>query len=228
MSEHKLLLIRESISLARSQEAQTGELLNYLNAFSPQLHQAIQLPQHEPAEALLDFVTRYVEQVPNFLEALTQLLREAKIYEHGKVFLTIAEDFFLEPPAVAQQHQGLHALIDEAYLAHRLMEEVNDRMLMSCGVPLIPMDTTLANIVVHDLLGEEYANQLDLAVHFAIETLFDSGNLLGSTMLADFIAQHNRQRWQELLKQWPCLAGDSSISLDLSGDTAGGGRASIH
>lgn len=216
MSEHKLLLIRESISLARSQEAQTGELLNYLSICSPQMHQTIQLPQHKPAETLLAFITRYVEQVPDFLEALAALLHEAKIYEHGKVFLTIAEDFFLSPPAVATHRRGMHELLDEAYLAHRLMEEVNDRMLMSCGVPLIPMDTTLANVVVHDLLGDHYANQLDLAVHFAIETLFDRGNLVGSTVLADFIAHHNRQQWEELLKRWPCLAGDSLISLEFS------------
>lgn len=216
MSEQKILLIRESILKARQEEAASGELLHCLETMVPRLHQAIRLPDEQPACALLEFVTSYIEHVPDFLEALTELMQTAKIYDHGKVFITIAEDFFLQPPEVTQQHTGLHSLIDEAYLAHRLMEEVNDRVLMACGVPLTPMDMTLSNIVVHDLLGEEYANQLDLAVHFAIEALFNSSNLMGSSVLADFVTQHNRADWDQLLKQWPCLAGDSAITLSFA------------
>lgn len=228
MSEHNLLLIRESIGRARQQEAGSGELLKYLVAVAPRLHQAIQLPDQRPAEALLEFVTRYVEHVPDFLEALADLMHQAAIYDHGKVFLKIAEEFFLQPPAAADQHQGLHALIDEAYLAHRLMEEVNDRVLMSCGVPLTPMDMTLSNIVVHDLLGEEYANKLDLAVHFAIETMFDNSNLLGSAVLADFVCQHSRSDWEDLLKRWPCLAGDSAITLNFAEGPESEEKSSLH
>lgn len=216
MSEHKIQLIRESIFRARHEEAASGQLLYCLEAMAPRLHQAIRLPDEQPARALLKFVTSYIEHVPDFLEALTELMLAAKIYDHGKVFITIAEDFFLHPPEIAQQHSGLHSLIDEAYLAHRLMEEVNDRVLMACGIPLTPMDMTLSNIVVHDLLGDEYANQLDLAVHFAIETLFNSSNLIGSSVLADFVAQHRRADWDQLLKQWPCLAGDSAITLNFT------------
>lgn len=228
MSEHKILAIRESICAARRHEAHSGELLRYLEALAPRLHQAIQLPSEKPAQALREFVIRYVEHVPDFLEALTELMHQAKIYHHGKIFITIAEDFFLRPPEIVHQHTGLHALIDEAYLAHRLMEEVNDRVLMSCGLPLTPMDMTLSNIVVHDLLGEEYANKLDLAVHFAIETLFDSSNLMGSALLADFVAQNSRGDWDQLLKQWPCLAGDSSISLSFTDDTEKPMKSSLH
>lgn len=228
MSEHKILLIRESISIARRHEAKSGELLRYLEALAPRLHQTIQLPGDRPAQALLEFVTRYVEHVPDFLEALTELMQQAKIYHHGKVFITIAEDFFLHPPEITHQHHGLHALIDEAYLAHRLMEEVNDRVLMSCGVPLTPMDMTLSNIVVHDVLGEEYANKLDLAVHFAIETLFDSSNLIGSALLADFVSKNSRRDWDQLLKQWPCLAGDSSISLHFADEACKSLKSPLH
>lgn len=195
MSERTLLLIRESICQAQQEEAQSGSLLTYLEAIAPRLHQAIQLPANEPASALLAFVTRYVEHVPDFLEALEQLMQQAKIYPHGRAILEIAAEFFLQPPVVAQQHRGLQALIGEAYLAHRLMEEVNDRVLMSCGVPLTPMDMTLSNIVIHDIIGENYANQLDLAVHFAIESLFDSTNLLGSALLAEFVTHHSRSGW---------------------------------
>lgn len=216
MSAQKISTIRQSIQLARREEAQSGELFHYLEAIAPRMHQAIQLPDENPACTLLQFVTRYIEHVPDFLEALTELMQTAKIYDDGKAFISIAEDFFIQPPEVVQQHAGLHALIDEAYLAHRLMEEVNDRILMTCGVPLTPMNMTLSNIVIHDLIGEEYANQLDLAVHFAIESLFDNSNLMGSSLLADYVTQHSRLSWDQLSQQWPCLAGDSAITVSFT------------
>lgn len=219
MSDHKILLIRNAIEEARYHEHQSNELLHFLQALAPRLHRAIKLPPAEPGRALLTFVIRYIEQVPDFLQALEELMVQANIYQHGKVFITIAEEFFLQPPKVAQSHSGLHALLDEAYLAHRLLEEVNDRLLMSCGVPLTPMDMTLSNIVVHDLLGEEYANQLDLAVHFSIDALFDSNNLIGCSQLANFITQHTRSNWEEKLKNWPCMALESSIAFSLSDDS---------
>ena len=212
--------IRESIALAEQQEAKTHDLQNYLQASLSRLHKAIDLPNENPDQALLSFVVQYIEHVPDMLETLTTLLKEANIYETCKVFIHIAEDFFLKPPEIIQEHSGLHALIDEAYLAHRLMEEVNDRLIMLSGVPLTPMDMTLSNIIVHDLLGEEYANQLDLAVHYAIEALFDHDQLHKST-LDTLVNAQNTQHWEEVLKRWPSVLGnDSDILLKLHSATS--------
>ncbi len=215
MTRDKLAHIRHAIAQAKEEESRTGELATYLAALIPGLHKAIVLPEN-PAQALLHFVIRYIEQVPDFLQTLSELMHETGIEQHGRVFVTIAEDFFLQPPELVQHDRGLKALIDEAYLAHRLIEEVNDRLLVLCGVPLTPMDMTLSNIIVHDLLGESFANQLDLAVHYAIETLFQPGNLESNTDLAQFIARHKTSDWADKLRHWPCLAGDSAIHLDFS------------
>jgi len=47
-------------------------------------------------------------------------------------------------------HEGLDGLLDEAYLAHRLVEEVNDLYIKHFGQPLIPADTTVANVIACD------------------------------------------------------------------------------
>lgn len=213
MSEQKILHIRETIRQAQIAESETHALSRYLRTQIHQLHPAICLPSQNPQQVLEQFVTRYIEHVPDFLDALSALMNEAGIYDQVKCLMRIAEDFFVEPPELLAEHSGMRALIDEAYLAHRLVEEVNDRFIMLCGMPLTPMDMTFSNLVVHELLGEEFANQLDLAVHYAIETLFPLKELLKNKNFIHYVRAHSAHGWQETLRRWPCLAGDSEISF---------------
>ncbi|VUD64174.1 hypothetical protein TDB9533_03260 [Thalassocella blandensis] len=220
MSESRLLQIRESIALAREREADSQRLQNFIEAKLPQLHHAIHLPDEDAAQQLMGFVTSYIERVPDFIQAIQEHCEEAKLEKFSTIFINIIEDYFLSPPELTQKHEDLHALIDEAYLAHRLIEELNDRLMLLCGSPLIPMDMTLSNIIVHDLIGEEFANELDLAVHYSMEMVFNSGDFL-TDILADqeLFCKHvelQHRDWAKIVEKWPCLAGDSSISLSLS------------
>lgn len=164
----------------------------------------------------MEFVTHYIEHVPDFLEALTDLTKSGGVYDYAKTFLEIAEDYFFAPPGLVDGRDGLLGLIDEAYLAHRLIEEVNDRVMMASGMPLAPMDMTLSNIIVHDLLGDEFANQLDLAVHYSIESLFESDNFFRNADFTNYLEHQNSENWQGAIEKWPCLADDSAIRLDIT------------
>lgn len=207
--------IRESIAVARKLEQEKHTLERYLTSKIPLLHRTINLPDDNAEKKLLDFVTRYIEHVPDFIEALTAITKEAGIYHYAHTFLVIAEDYFIQPPELTGEHSGMHQLIDEAYLAHRLLEEVNDRVMMACGMPLAPMDMTLSNLIIHELLGDEFANQLDLAVHYSIEALFQSDNFFKEPAFQDYIKKYRQVGWEVTLKEWPCLAGDSAISLNV-------------
>jgi len=191
MISEKILHIRKCIEEARKSESETHSLERYLDDKLPKLHHAIKLPETDQSKVMLRFLTSYIEHVPDFVEALTELVQKAGIYDQARVFLEIAEDYFIKPPNITHEHTGLRALIDEAYLAHRLIEEVNDQIMVDCGLPLAPIDMTVSNVVVHDLLGEEFANELDLAVHYSIEAL-------------------------DVLERWPCLASDATIELNLT------------
>lgn len=220
MTEKRILHIRDSIAIARQRENETNALQNFLKARIDALHHLISLPEENASQALLNFVTSYIEHVPDFVEALEDITKSAGIYQYTQHFIHIAEDYFIQPPELVTHHSGMHALIDEAYLAHRLMEEVNDRIMMACGVPLSPMDMTLSNIVVHDLLGDDFANQLDLAVHYSIEALFQTDDFLKDTAFQKYVTQHKSQGWRYELDKWPCLAGDSLITLNLTSTIA--------
>ncbi len=69
------------------------------------------------------------------------------------------------------QDGGLEALLDEAFLAHRLLEEVNDHHIRHLQRPLLPLDMTEANIIVHHLLGDEFATRLEQLVQFTAAQL---------------------------------------------------------
>ena len=179
------------------------------------MHPAIGLPADNGHQLLLEFVTRYIEHVPDFLDALSALMCEGGIYPQGKRFIEIAEDFFVAPPELIAGHSGMHALIDEAYLAHRLIEEINDQVILLCGAPLLPMDMTFSNLVVHDLLGEDFANELDLAVHYAIEALFPLEALRQDARFINYVNACKNRGWRETLQRWPCLTGDTAVCLQL-------------
>lgn len=158
--------IRETISAAIRREHETRQLRRTLERRLPLLRQKLLLPDDEPVSALMSFITGYIECVPSCLALVTALSKRLGFYDYAAPFLHMAEDYFLQPPHSLPQDGGLEALLDEAFLAHRLLEEVNDHHIRHLQRPLLPLDMTEANIIVHHLLGDEFANQLEQLVQF--------------------------------------------------------------
>ncbi len=207
--------IRTLIQAAKQRDLETGQLSRIIHRRAHRLHVAIELPQAQAEEALRDFVVRYIEHVPAFIEAIDALTWEAGINDRVAPLLNIACDYFLSPPDLVSDRSHLVALLDEAYLAHRLLEEVNDRFIGYCGIPLAPMDTTRANVVAHELIGEPFANELDQAVLFSAELLLNEYPFEGDNFTR-YIEQHRNRGWSEELRRWPCLAADLDIGLRLN------------
>lgn len=204
--------LRELIDSALQHEASHGTLAADLVRRSDSLHRSIRLPTDDAPGALLRFVQAYLDEVPALLEAAASVASEAGIDAQVKPVLRIAEAFFLSPPALLEGHEGLEALLDEAYLAHRLVEEINDRYIAHFGQPLIPLDTTVANLVAHQLIGEPFANQLDAVVLHACESLLDA-----RIFSSDSASRYRQQlpRLEAAWQRWPCLSQRLGIELQL-------------
>ncbi|SIP88100.1 hypothetical protein [Aquipseudomonas alcaligenes] len=211
MNTHAL---REQIQLALVQEASSGALARQLLNQLDRLHPTIQLPAGNAHGALARFVTAYVEQVPDVLDAANTVAREAGIEAQVKPVLKLAEQFFLSPPSLLEGHQGLDALLDEAYLAHRLVEEVNDRYITHLGQPLIPLDTTVANVIAHQLIGEPFANQLDEAVHHAVDELLGE-QVFQQDSVQEYRARLSNPQTVAAWQNWPCLSRQLGVELGL-------------
>ncbi|WP_425913648.1 hypothetical protein [Pseudomonas sp. GWSMS-1] len=209
------------IQRAHQHEASTGHLSKQMQAHAGQLHPSIRLPSENTSGVLQQFVSAYIEQVPELLLAAQQVAQEAGIEAHIKPVLKIAEQFFLQPPALMAGHEGLEGLLDEAYLAHRLVEEVNDRYITHLGAPLIPLDTTVANLIAHQLIGEPFANQLDEAVHHAVEGMLDDASFAQGSVQAYRERLHSPQTEAAWLR-WPCLSRRLGVELQLDETRAAG------
>ncbi|MBB6289524.1 hypothetical protein FBY10_11660 [Pseudomonas sp. SJZ103] len=206
--------LREQISRAYQHEASTGQLAKQLEEQLPHLHSAISLADGDSTQVMTRFVTAYIELVPDLLEAANDVAREAGIESQIKPVLKIAEHFFLQPPAILAGHEGLDGLLDEAYLAHRLVEEVNDLYIKHFGQPLIPADTTVANVIAHQLIGEAFANQLDEAVHHAVDEMLNEDSFALESVEAyreQLKSPHTEAAW----KRWPCLSRKLGVELAL-------------
>lgn len=112
--------LRERIDRALQHESSHGSLATDLAGRIDSLHRAISLPDSDAAGTLLRFVRAYVDEVPDLLEAAASVASEAGIDQQIGPVLRVAEEFFLNPPPELEGHEGLEALLDEAYLAHRL------------------------------------------------------------------------------------------------------------
>jgi hypothetical protein len=163
--------ISKTIKAALHQESTTGSLRHKLEQQLSQLRQKLVLPDTEPVTALMVFVTGYVESVPSCLRVVTAISQRLGFFDYAAPFLHLAEDYFLQPPDNVAQDGGLEALLDEAFLAHRLLEEVNDHHIKHLQRPLLPLDMTEPNTIVHHLLGDEFATRLEQLVQFTAAQL---------------------------------------------------------
>ena len=206
--------LREQITRAQEHENQSGQLSRQLESQLPHLHPSIHLPDVDARGVLTRFVIAYIGQVPDLLEAAHDVALQAGIESQIKPVLKIAEHFFIAPPAIMAGHEGLDGLLDEAYLAHRLVEEVNDLYIRHLGQPLIPMNTTVASVIAHQLIGEAFANQLDEVVHHAIDEMLndDSFSLESVEAYRERLASPDTDAaW----KRWPSLSRQLGVGLEL-------------
>jgi hypothetical protein len=206
--------LREQIKRAHEHEAATGQLLHQLELKLPHLHPAIHLPEVDARGVLTRFVKAYIDQVPDLLDAAHGVAQEAGIEAQIKPVLKIAEHFFIHPPAIMDGHVGLDSLLDEAYLAHRLVEEVNDLYIMHFGQPLIPANTTVASVIAHQLIGEAFANQLDEAVHRAVDELLDEDSFSLESVEA-YRERLSSPDTEAAWKRWPSLSGELGVGLEM-------------
>jgi hypothetical protein len=207
--------VREQIHQAHQHESRTGQLKSRLEQQVPHLHPSIQLPKQDAQGTLARFVSAYIDEVPELLEAAHNVALEAGIESQIKPVLKIAEAYFLQPPSVMAGHVGLDCLLDEAYLAHRLVEEVNDLYIRHFQQPLIPVDTTVANLIAHQLIGETFANQLDEVVHHSVDEMLDEDSFAVESVEA-YRDRLSSPETGAAWKRWPCLSRRLGVELGQS------------
>lgn len=141
-------------------EQRRGQLHQWLARRLPALDHSIRLPAIDPAGALMDFVRSYISQLPGYLETTCRLLRQLGSERLAEPAIRLIGDFFTSRSDDGEPLTLLE-LLHQAYLAHRLIEEINDYCVVRLGGPRLPPQMLVANLVCHNLIGEPLANELD-------------------------------------------------------------------
>ena len=202
--------LKQHITDAIAAEQHCQKFTQEMRRFSENRHPAINLPETNPGQSLTEFVTKYVAQVPTSLAAMEKALIKAKTQTLILAIIKITEDFFFKPPLILSQGHHLKGLMEAAYLSHRLIEEVNDRYMAQTTMPLIPVDMLTANLVVHNLIGEPFVNQLDDFCFKLAKVLINPEHSAPQTIMAakQVLWTHTWQHWSEALEE-------KEISIDL-------------
>ncbi|MFT4862677.1 MAG: hypothetical protein ACI95C_001898 [Pseudohongiellaceae bacterium] len=208
-------LIEELVIEAQKHEVQTSALLNRLEQQMLALPRSIALPKVNPAVALKAFVVEYISHVPSFIGAVSIAAVEAGIDSYVSPFLEVATNFLLSPKGESAKTLGYLELMEQAYLAHRLIEEVNDQYIVHAGIPLIPMDVTKANIIVHHLLGETLANSLDDVVEETARQMTSKDIVYSSEKFKKYVEIRKGKGWDQVWKQWSDMTRFLEVDLSL-------------
>lgn len=147
---------------------QSSEFLSrFLAQRFNRLHRSIMVQgQNGPdaAEGLALFIERYVGLAVDIVATLKNVTNSIGINGEMAKQVAMAQQFVDIPVTIVSRQQGLESQMYQAYLACRLVEELNDAVHAHYSSPVISGDLTKSNVIVHHIIGEPFANQLDTAI----------------------------------------------------------------
>lgn len=202
--------IQNLIQNAIAEETSSQHLHQALGCRLEQVSRVVQLPEEQALEKLYQFVVRYIEDVPQMLGNLQSAALEVGLIEYVQPVIRVASEFFTTPPQEMSKQAGLGALMGEAYLAMRLMEEVNETYIFKVGQPLIPLDMTMSNIIIHTLIGEPFANDLDEVVEQAVKQMFAPA--YQSEDFKTFMSRKEADNLVHICRQLPCMSAEMGLT----------------
>ncbi|WP_163836196.1 hypothetical protein [Spartinivicinus ruber] len=205
--------MKQAMTEAKEQDLVSSEWIAQLAVESRQLHRTIKLPEAEGDQALFNFVLQYIEAVPGFIEHALNTAAKLDLLKSIEPIVKQAMVFFRHPPKQVRtkhhfNHLGnLYKLMDQAYLAHRLLEELNDAFMLQTGMPILPMDTTKANLIIYGMIGDNHGCELEDIVQESASQ-FDLYQLAANTTI-------DTQQVSLLEQNWPCFSTQLGICLQL-------------
>ncbi len=177
------------------------------------------IPQSHAHRVIYQFVHEYIASCPDLFCAFDNLGEITNIPSYTQPFLHKAYDFFFINHPAIDKMTGCHALLSKAYLFHRMLEELNDRVMVERQHPLAPVDISHTNLIAHTLIGDEDANLLDQTILIELElinvTLKNKvDNIFSNEEAKKQTAYLKKQGWSDVLNRWPILGKDLAQILD--------------
>lgn len=171
------------------------------------------MPEKEAQPHALEFTKQYIASCPLFLEAYHTLAEATDIGEYTRAFLHTATAFFFDEHPVLNDLSGRLDLFCRAYLFHRMLEELNDRVALERELPLSPADMSHTNLIAHTLISDNEANLLDQTVLIQLEIISAKQLDISQRIFEQDSAKKRTQKlkesgWDDVIEHWPFLTKD--------------------
>jgi len=77
------------------------------------------------------------------------------------------------------------------------------------------MDMTLSNVIIHTLIGEPFANDLDQLVDVAVKRLFGPQVAYQSPEFKAFMNRQEASNLVHIWRQWPSMSNEMGLTSTL-------------
>lgn len=205
--------ICDLIDQARKREAQSMHLCSLVSSQLDKLHHTIELPDDDACETILKFVAEYIDHVPDFLKALERSSKELDIESVINPFMDIIEENFMAPILQSRTDVCMYELLEKSYFSHRLIEEVNDTYLTKTGKPLIPMNMTCPNLIIHAIIGDKFGNELDSIVELTVHYIMRAQTAFSPENIQQLLTKHDPKEWLNVWSKWNGQSNQIGIDL---------------
>lgn len=158
--KHALALadMRSAIAAAITDEDRSGRTIACLLRKDSPLRRS---KERSHANAQAKFIRSYVQETPDLLEALEVAAERTGLAPQVLPVLNAAEGYFFDTSDELPNDQGLVGLLDDAYLARSLIDEVNQKIRQERGEPLLDIGLASANRSAGYILPNDVKARLD-------------------------------------------------------------------
>lgn len=133
---------------------------------------------------LYNFCCAYIRFAPNQTKLLRQFARQLNLAQMIDGYSELALRYLesacteLENQETPESLESFLVLLQGAYIYARMQEELDDKIQAFVGVPLSATDLMDANLVIHEVIGDNFANRLDKVIESLVQQLKVSKSLI--------------------------------------------------
>jgi len=205
-----LALMNEIINQACQEESESKRFQRSLATRIDSLHKAIILEGQDPALDLSRFALDYIKLVPEAIGQMNECIRLEAKYAVLQPSVDLAIRLFTQPADTSTA--DIFSLLPRAYQCHRLIEELYDNNHSLRTNQYLSNQITQANLLAHQLVSEEVANDIDgatFAVFGQLVSLPDFYQLDLNGLVDDKV----NQRWATIRECWKTLLTRHNITM---------------
>ncbi|MFT4711798.1 MAG: hypothetical protein ACJAVI_005716 [Candidatus Azotimanducaceae bacterium] len=125
--------------------------------------------QSEGRQLISKFLLEYAIATPGFLVTINETSKNLALSSAVGAPLAVASRFLDETltkklPIINSEDPPLLllTLLHACYFVNRVIEEIDDKVESFIRLPLSPINLMYSNIIIHEVIGDRFANRLDL------------------------------------------------------------------